>query len=171
MADKRKLLQLARQAIHSALQHEATPVVFDQTPSQGVFVTLYHSDHSLRGCIGHIQPVHEYLVDEIVECAQLAAFHDPRFSPVSSSELPELLIEISLLHPLEPVRDVSELDPKYYGIVVSLGLRKGLLLPDIEGIETVEQQIEICCTQKAGIDLDEPYQIEKFRVEKIMEEA
>jgi len=131
---------------------------------------LSHSleNGELRGCIGTIEPVYDNLALEIINNAIAAGTEDPRFSPVSADELPFLDYHCRGTGPLELVRDLSELDPKVYGVVVQSSvrpLRKGVLLPNIEGVDTVEEQIRIC-RLKAGISSSEPIILYKFHTEK-----
>lgn len=132
---------------------------------RGCFVSLHKKDGQLRGCIGTIFPVYENLIEEIRENAIAAATRDPRFPPVNPSELDDLVVSVDILSELEKVNDIKELDPKIYGVVVKSGYKRGVLLPDIEGIETVEEQLRIAKT-KAGIHKDEPIEIYKFTVER-----
>lgn len=132
----------------------------------GCFVTLHNSDGSLRGCIGTIEPVYENLAKEIRENAISAATTDPRFSAVSINELEDIQVTVDILSNLEYVEDTDELDPNYYGIVVESGWRRGVLLPDLEGIDSIEKQIKIA-KMKAGIYGNEPLDIYKFSVERL----
>lgn len=129
-----------------------------------VFVSLKKGG-ALRGCIGTFQPTRETLADEIVTNTISAAFRDPRFPPVSEDELDELDISVDVLSEPEPVPDASYLDPRRYGIIVKLGSRTGLLLPDLQGVDSVEEQIEIACN-KAGIEPHEPIQLYRFTVDR-----
>ncbi|MDZ4132517.1 MAG: AmmeMemoRadiSam system protein A [Dethiobacteria bacterium] len=128
----------------------------------GVFVSLKIKGH-LRGCIGTIQPTRETLVEEIAKNAVSAAMHDPRFPPLSHEEFSGLSISVDILGPLEEVKDETGLDPKKYGVLVRSGPRSGLLLPDLEGVDTVEQQISIA-RQKAGISSGEQIKLYRFTV-------
>jgi len=132
-------------------------------------VTIYekHSEKKLRGCIGTFLPTKENVAREIIDNAISAAIHDYRFDPVSKSELDDLVYEVSLLNPPEQINSVADLNAKKYGVIVkSLNERTGLLLPDIEGVKTPQQQISIAC-QKAGIDLKvEKIELFRFTVEK-----
>lgn len=128
----------------------------------GVFVSL-KKHGQLRGCIGTVAPVYDSIVEEIAENAISAATRDPRFYAVEPEELPELDISVDILTDPEPVRGMDELDPKKYGVIVSAGGRRGLLLPDLEGINTVEEQVAIA-RQKAGIAPGEPVKLERFEV-------
>ncbi len=106
------------------------------------FVTLKHKG-KLRGCIGTIVPTRENLVLEVIDNAIKAVTLDPRFLPVSVEELDELTYSVDVLEPLEFVYSKEELDPKRYGVLLEGRGKKGLLLPDIEGIDTVDKQLEI----------------------------
>jgi len=139
-----------------------------QQSSQGVFVTLYLPEKRLRGCIGHLSAVFDTIGEEIESCALASGFQDPRFPSLTASELEKVSIEISLLEPDTPVENISELDPKKFGIIIESGTKKGVLLPDIDGVDTVSEQISITL-QKAGIAPNESYEIKKFEVTKISE--
>jgi len=119
----------------------------------------------LRGCIGTFQPTRESLAEEIVSNAISAACRDPRFPPVSSDELEELEVSVDVLSEPEPVHDASQLDPRRYGVIVRRGNRTGLLLPDLEGVDSVEEQLEIA-RSKAGISPHEPIQLYRFTVNR-----
>lgn len=129
----------------------------------GVFVSL-HKDGDLRGCIGTIAPWYGCVADEIIALAVEAGTRDPRFLPVTADELPDLEYNVDVLSEAEPA-DKSELDAKRFGVIVSTGSRRGLLLPDLEGVDTPGQQIAIAL-RKAGIRPDEPYRLERFTVER-----
>lgn len=128
----------------------------------GAFVSL-HKDGRLRGCIGTIAPTQENTAMEIVQNAVSAGTRDPRFPPVSAEELDELEYNVDVLGQPEPVDSPARLDPKQYGVIVSCGHKRGLLLPDLDGVDTVEQQLEIA-RQKGGIRENEPYTIQRFKV-------
>lgn len=120
----------------------------------------------LRGCVGTYQPTKVNLAQEIIHNALEAATRDPRFPPVTAGELPHLRYSIDILSPLETVVEIADLDVKRYGLIISAGNdRRGLLLPDLSGVETVEQQISIC-RQKAGIFPEEPITLQRFTVER-----
>lgn len=160
-------VKLARASIEHYLRtHKLLPVP-DPLPAgmegkAGVFVSLKKHGH-LRGCIGTIEPLQENIAAEIIHNAVSAAMHDPRFWPVEFKELPELKISVDVLSPPEPVKSERELDPRRYGVIVRSRGRTGLLLPNLEGINTVEEQLAIA-RQKAGIRPDEPVEIERFEV-------
>jgi MEMO1 family protein len=128
----------------------------------GAFVSLKKFGE-LRGCIGTTAPTTASLVDEIIQNAISAGCHDPRFDPVEPGELPDLVYSVDILGKPEPVEDPSQLDPARYGVIVRSGGRSGLLLPDLEGVDTVEEQLSIAC-RKGGIRKDEKYQILRFQV-------
>ena len=128
----------------------------------GAFVSL-HAHGQLRGCIGTTGPTTENVAWEIVQNAVSACARDPRFPPVTVSELDSLEYSVDVLGQPEPIVSQAELDVKKYGVIVSCGGRRGLLLPDLEGVDTVEQQIDIA-RQKGGISAREKYTLERFEV-------
>ncbi len=128
----------------------------------GAFVSI-HKDGSLRGCIGTILPTKSCVADEILNNAISAAVSDPRFSPIREDELPYLEMSVDVLGTPEPISGPEELDVKRYGVIVTSGRKRGLLLPNLDGVDTIEQQIEIAC-RKAGIYEDEEYSLERFEV-------
>lgn len=128
----------------------------------GVFVTL-KKHHRLRGCIGTIGPVMSSVATEIIENGISACSRDPRFLVVQPSELDELTYSVDVLGPTEKIDSPEELDVKRYGVIVTHGSRRGLLLPNLDGVDTVEKQISIA-RQKAGIGEDEPVDLERFEV-------
>jgi AmmeMemoRadiSam system protein A/AmmeMemoRadiSam system protein B len=133
------------------------------------FVCLKTSDGELRGCIGTIEPAKDTLAEEIVANAISAATTDPRFAPVSERELENLSYSVDVLLPVEPA-EMDELDPSIYGVIVEdeSESRRGLLLPDIPGVDTAEQQVEIA-KRKAGISLETPVKLSRFKVERYRE--
>lgn len=114
------------------------------------FVTLHNLDGSLRGCIGTLEPQFENLWLEIISNGVAACSRDSRFSPLTTSELENIELSVDVLSKAEKVDDISTLNPEKYGIIVTDGFRRGVLLPNIEGINTVEQQINIA-KRKAGL--------------------
>ena len=130
----------------------------------GVFVSLHKRD-ALRGCIGTIQPQQSNVALEVIHNAISAATQDPRFPPVQASELADLEISVDILQPAEPISSMAQLDPKRYGVIVQSGWRRGLLLPDLEGVDTAEYQVEIA-RRKAGITPHEPVQLSRFEVKR-----
>jgi AmmeMemoRadiSam system protein A len=130
----------------------------------GVFVSLHHKNGSLRGCIGTYLPTQKNLAEEIIKNALSAAFRDPRFPPVTLEEIPSLVFSVDILSKPKPVPLNFPLNPKIYGLIVSsTDGRSGLLLPDIEGVDTPEDQIRIC-KMKAGIWQDEAVTFQIFTV-------
>lgn len=130
----------------------------------GVFVSL-KKNGNLRGCIGTFMPVQENIAQEIIKNAISAVVDDPRFSPVTASELGDLVISVDVLSPPEEISDISELDPKKYGVIVSSGYKKGLLLPDLEGVDRAGEQVDIA-RRKAGIYPDEEVKLYRFEVKR-----
>jgi AmmeMemoRadiSam system protein A len=128
----------------------------------GVFVSLKKQGH-LRGCIGTFAPTRPNIAEEIISNAVNAGTGDPRFFPVEADELNELTYSVDILSEPEPIKNMGELDPKKYGVILRKGHRSGLLLPDLEGVDTVEEQISIA-KQKAGINPEEPVEMYRFAV-------
>jgi AmmeMemoRadiSam system protein A len=171
MAPHHPLVQLARVAIEryvrdgKKLKPSEAPAAIEGEPA-GVFVTLHtRSDGDLRGCIGTIEPTEKSLAQETINNAISAATRDPRFPPVTTAELADLEIDVSVLYPPEPIASPAELDVRCYGVIVQSGWRRGLLLPDIPGIDDVATQISYA-RRKAGIGRDEQVTMSRFRVEK-----
>lgn len=161
---------LAKRAIAEYVKNKKVLPVPDMLPPEmqkkaGVFVSL-KKHGELRGCIGTFMPAYRNIYEEIVRNAIAAATEDPRFSPVREDELEEISYSVDVLSSPERVTDILELDPKRYGIIVVKGYRKGLLLPDLEGVNTVEEQLMIA-KMKAGIDpSDNDVEIYRFTVER-----
>lgn len=128
----------------------------------GTFVSI-KEDGRLRGCIGTIQAVQECVAEEIIQNAVSACSCDPRFSPVEEKELERLTISVDVLGEAEVIHSPEELDVKKYGVIVTKGTRRGLLLPNLDGVDQVEQQIAIA-KQKAGIREEEDVELERFQV-------
>lgn len=128
----------------------------------GAFVSI-KEDGMLRGCIGTIQAVQGSLAEEIIHNAVSACSLDPRFTPVTVKELDRLIISVDVLGDAEKIDSSEQLDVKRYGVIVSNGSRRGLLLPNLEGVDNVEQQIAIA-RKKAGIGEDEAVELERFEV-------
>ncbi|MCR5789654.1 MAG: AmmeMemoRadiSam system protein A [Lachnospiraceae bacterium] len=128
----------------------------------GAFVSI-HEFGMLRGCIGTISAVYPNLKEEIRENAVSASTADPRFSPITEDELDDLDINVDVLSPAEPIDSMEKLDVKRYGVIVENGYRRGLLLPDLEGVDTVSEQVSIA-RRKAGIGPDEKVRLYRFEV-------
>lgn len=130
------------------------------------FVTL-KKDGELRGCIGTVQPVRDNLAQEIKHNAIAAGTQDPRFWPVQADELPLLSVSVDVLGDLEKIAGPDELDPQRYGVVVRRGGKVGLLLPHLDGVDTVDEQLAIA-KQKANIGEDD-VELWRFEVERYYE--
>ncbi len=171
LIDKKKepYVDLARKTIERYVNHREISKLEDITqlsefyqPSSGVFVSI-HRQGRLRGCIGTIEPARKNLGTEIIYNAIAACARDPRFYPVASTELKDLEISVDVLTMPEKINSKSELNVRRYGVIVVSGSRRGLLLPDLEGIDSIDQQVSIA-RRKAGIDPDEPVELYRFEV-------
>jgi AmmeMemoRadiSam system protein A len=166
---------LARRAVESYVRGNRLPSASDVHEASilnqpaACFVSIKTEDGELRGCIGTIEPQRDTLAEELIANAVSAATRDPRFPPVSVSELSRLRYSVDILSEPEPA-NFEDLDPKRYGVIVEdeAGVRRGLLLPDIEGVETAAQQVQIAA-RKAGIAADEPVSLSRFRVDRFPE--
>ncbi|MDT7540699.1 MAG: hypothetical protein QOE33_603 [Acidobacteriota bacterium] len=166
---------LARRAVESyvrggrLLRAEDASDTHDLNQPAACFVSIKTEDGELRGCIGTIEPQRDTLAEELIANAVSAATRDPRFPPVSVNELSRLRYSVDILSKPEPA-SFEDLDPKSYGVIVEdeAGVRRGLLLPDIEGVETAAQQVQIA-TRKAGITAGEPVVFYRFRVDRFPE--
>lgn len=162
------LVALARETVEAYVREGRTPEIPRDMPEEwlrrraGVFVSL-HEHGELRGCIGTIEPQRRSVADEVVANAVSAATSDPRFPAVAATELDSLEYSVDVLGEPEPVDDLVELDPKRYGVIATHGWRRGLLLPDLEGVDTVMDQIAIA-KHKAGIAPGEDAKLERFEV-------
>lgn len=130
----------------------------------GCFVSYHRRSGELRGCIGTIEPSRKDLSDEIVENAISAGVRDPRFPPITLDELPDLVVNVSVMQSPEIVHGPQDLDPARYGVIVESGPRRGVLLPGLEGIDTVAKQLAVV-RRKAGIDQPDPVVLKRFEVE------
>jgi AmmeMemoRadiSam system protein A len=168
-------IELAKNAVEQYVAKKKVINVPIDSPKEmirnrkGVFVTI-EKKGELRGCVGTYLPIKENIAKEIIDNA-IAASNDPRMHPVQINELQELSYTVYLLNEPQPVKDIIELDPKRYGLIIrAVGdgkqAKSALLLPDLEGVDTVDQQIAIVC-QKGGIDPEkEMLTIFKFSVTK-----
>jgi AmmeMemoRadiSam system protein A len=172
MAETHPLVALARRTIEHFVRDglrieppEDLPV--EMRRQAGAFVTI-HRHGQLRGCIGTIQPTCDNVAEEVIQNAISAATRDPRFPSVRPDELEDLDVKVDVLGEPESVASLDELDPKRYGLIVQSKRqpwKRGLLLPDLEGIDTVEKQVYWTRHHKAGItDPDEPVQMFRFEV-------
>ena len=148
---QRKVLQLPK-----VLPEEMTKT------QAGAFVSI-HKNGYLRGCIGTFLPTTDCVAEEILQNAISAATRDPRFSEILPEEIPYLDINVDVLSEPEPISSKDELDVKRYGVIVTSGRKRGLLLPDLEGVDTVEEQIDIA-RQKAGILPEAEIELQRFEV-------
>ncbi len=171
-----ELLALARRAIETFVREGRViekPSSSDPALNQraACFVSIKTLERDLRGCIGTIEPAKETLAEELIYNAVSSATRDPRFPPVMPEELSHLCYSVDVLSTPEPAR-FEELDPKIYGVIVEeeSGGRRGLLLPDLQGIETARQQVDIAA-RKAGIAPGAPLKFSRFRVERFRESA
>ena len=162
-------VRLARQTIETYVRTGRKISVPEGLPEElyekqaGVFVSL-KEEGKLRGCIGTIAPVRNNIAEEIIENAISASARDPRFRPVQPEELDKLVYSVDVLGETEEIASKEELDVKRYGVIVSKGRKRGLLLPNLEGIDSVEEQIAIA-KQKAGIrESDQKIRLERFEV-------
>jgi AmmeMemoRadiSam system protein A len=152
-------VELARLTIHHFTLHKRQLAEIPESIRQALagqraatFVSIHTLDGELRGCKGTLEPWQSDVESEVIQNAISACSRDPRFPPVQASELSNLEINVDVLSPLEPIQGPSQLDVKRFGVVVSTpDGRRGVLLPDIETIDTVEDQIAIAC-RKAGIN-------------------
>jgi AmmeMemoRadiSam system protein B/AmmeMemoRadiSam system protein A len=163
------LAALAKETVETYTKEgKSPPLPPELTPEMrekaGVFVSI-HMRGALRGCIGTFEPQQENVAKEIITNAISSATHDPRFSPITPEELKDLDYSVDMLTRPEPVDDASQLDAKSYGVIVEAGWRRGLLLPDLEGVDSVAHQIDIC-RQKGGIGPDEPVKLYRFEVRR-----
>lgn len=161
-------VRLARLSLETYVKTGQRAALPDDLPDEmlnrraGVFVSLKKHGY-LRGCIGTIDPVTKSVADEILRNAISAGTEDPRFDPVTEDELSELVYSVDVLSEPEPISSIAELDVKRYGVIVTSGYRRGLLLPNLDSVKTPEQQVEIAL-EKAGIRKGEPYSMERFEV-------
>lgn len=160
-------VKLARKSLEGYIRDKRYIEIPEDLPQEmlkekrGVFVSL-KKNGDLRGCIGTTMPTTNNVAEEIVKNAVEAAVGDPRFTPVQEKELAEIVYSVDVLMPAEDAKR-EDLDPKKYGVIVKSGYKGALLLPDLEGIDTVEEQLDVVL-RKAGINSGEQYSIQKFKV-------
>ena len=162
------LARLAKETVEDYVREGKLPQTAELTPEMrekaGVFVTLKKHGQQ-RGCIGTFEPAKPNVAEEIISNAVSSSTKDPRFPPVAAEELPDLAYSVDVLTQPVPVESEEELDPRKYGVIVESGRQRGLLLPDLEGVDTVAHQIDIC-RQKAGIFANEPVKLYRFEVKR-----
>ena len=167
-ASEDAFVRLARQTVEAFVRGSEAPALPDDLPEEltdsraGVFVSLKLGG-KLRGCIGTTAATRENITEEIVHNAIAACSEDPRFAPVSPDELDRIVYSVDVLGPTERIDSMEQLDVKRYGVIVVSGYRKGLLLPNLEGVDTIEEQVKIA-KRKAGIPEDERCRMERFEV-------
>ena len=161
-------VRLARDAVEAYVLRREMITVPDGLPEEmltqqaGAFVSI-HKHGDLRGCIGTIAPTRSCVAEEIIGNAISASTRDPRFPAVQPDELEWLEINVDVLGEPEDIESEDELDVKKYGVIVSSGRKRGLLLPDLDGVDTVEQQVDIAM-RKGGINKFEKYKLQRFEV-------
>lgn len=163
-------VKLARASLESYIKNNKKLSLASGFPEElyvdkaGVFVSI-KNENGLRGCIGTTGPTCKNIGEEIIENAIKASTEDHRFDPIEEDELGGLIINVDVLSKPVPISDLSELDPKVYGVIVESGYKRGLLLPDLEGIDTIEEQLRIALN-KGGINPQDEYDIYRFTVER-----
>ena len=164
-------VKLATQAVHHFLSFGEplpcpSPFPNDMKSQSGVFVSIKKKkSHELRGCIGTVTSNHENLAKEIIHNAVNAATRDPRFKPIIIEELDQLKFSVDVLTPLEPVESREQLNPQKYGLSIKYKECQGILLPDLEGIASVQRQIDLCL-KKGNIPKDSTYQMYRFQARR-----
>ena len=162
------LVRLAKQTVEKYVKEGRVIRPGELTPEMkgraGVFVSIKKKGQ-LRGCIGTFEPTTENVAYEVIANAISSATRDPRFAPITADELGDLSYSVDVLTAPEAVDSKDQLDPRKYGVIVESDWRKGLLLPDLEGVDSVDHQIDIC-RQKADIGPDEPVKLYRFEVKR-----
>ena len=162
------LARLAKETVEAYVKEGKAPRPEELTPEMkqraGVFVSI-HKLGGLRGCIGTFEPARPNVAEETIANAISSATRDPRFPAITPAELNSLSYSVDVLTAPEPIENQDQLDPRKYGVIVESGFRRGLLLPDLEGVDSVDSQIDIC-RQKAGIAPREPIKLYRFEVKR-----
>ena len=165
-----QLVRLAKEAVEAYVERGEKIGIPDYVEEEfrntkaGVFVSLKIGGQ-LRGCIGTFMPVADSIAEEVIRNAVASATADPRFMPVTPAELESLDYSVDVLSPPERVESLADLDHRKYGVIVVSGQRKGLLLPDLEGVDSVEEQLRIT-RAKAGIMPGEDVEVFRFEVKR-----
>jgi len=155
--------RLGAQALPSEVDTALSDAKDELGKPSACFVSLKIAGQ-LRGCIGTIEPTTKDLAEEIIENAISASTRDPRFPRVQTDELPRLSVSVDVLSAPKQATE-AELDPKKFGLIIEQGYRRGLLLPDLEGVDDVATQKRIVA-QKGGIDLGQPHNLYTFTVDR-----
>ena len=169
--DTHPYVKLATQAVHHFLSKGKplpcpSPVPKSMIGQSGAFISIKKKiNHELRGCIGTISPNQDNLAKEIIQNAVNAATRDPRFKAVTIEELDQLRFSVDVLTPLVPVDSLEQLNPRQYGLSIKYKECQGILLPNLEGIDNVQNQIDICL-KKGNISKKVPYQMYRFEVKR-----
>ena len=169
------VVQLARETVTRLLKNQSLPENGNEIilsplwkEHKSCFVSIKTKNGELRGCIGTLRPLNPSLDKEIIANAISASTSDPRFPPMTKDELNNVIFSVDVLSEPEPIENITQLDPKKYGVIVSKGYRRGVLLPDLEGVDTAEQQIEIAA-MKAGLRNLDGVMLERFTVTRYKE--
>jgi AmmeMemoRadiSam system protein A len=171
MSKHHPLVELARRTIETYVRENKVidppeELTAEMQQQAGTFVSLHDPDGRLRGCIGTFQATRANVAIEVIHNAISAATSDPRFPPVMPNELPGLQIKVDVLSEPEPISGPEELDAERYGVIMQAAQgwhRRSLLLPALEGVDTVADQLRIC-RLKAGIGPDDPVELSRFEV-------
>lgn len=163
------VVKLARQSVEEYVRNgkvltPSNPLVPELAEKAGVFVCIKKHEQ-LRGCIGTFIPCSENIAMETIRNAISAATQDPRFPPVTKDELDELAYSVDVLTPPEKVENQTELDPNKFGVIVVSGQKRGLLLPDLDGVDSVDEQLRIA-RLKGAILPEEKIEIFRFTVKR-----
>jgi len=170
-------VRLARMTVKCLLNGENLPIsgaVIENNAElwnkeRACFVSIKTLTDTLRGCIGTILPTQSGLDQEIIINAIAASTRDPRFNPMTAPELSGVTFSVDVLSLPEPISGRDELNPSIWGVIVSQGQRRGVLLPDLEGIDTVKEQLDIAARKAGILNMDSSVTIEKFRVDRYEE--
>ncbi len=168
-------VKLARETVKRLLEGRPLPEDGNEViasplwkEQRACFVSIKKKNGELRGCIGTLSPFHASLDMEIIANAVSSSTRDPRFPPMTKDELDGVIFSVDVLSEPETIKGIEQLDPKKYGVIVSKGYRRGVLLPDLEGVDTSEQQVQIAAMKAGLYDLD-GIMLERFTVERYKE--
>jgi AMMECR1 domain-containing protein len=170
--DQQHLLFVARRALQQCVEEPAAKAlhVEGNLRTLPLFVTLWAQGGQLRGCVGHVFPHCATLEEEVADCARGAALSDSRFEPMQAGELKGLTLDVTLMGPLQPVDEAHPLDPSHFGVLVEGAAgRRGVLLPNVEGVDTAAVQLRVA-RRKAGLSDGDAVTLWRFRVCKFGEE-